>query len=76
MKSGLSTIYRGRVGAKMRPFTVRKPSRAYRRVRITALGGPLHGKPLRLGEGQGLNTLPIRVRDQVGAYMGGHWVAA
>ena len=74
-RASIGTIYRGKVGAKMRPHALRRPSRACRRMSVTVLGGPFAGKTLRLTEGLSY-TLPFSVRDQVGRYVSGLWVAA
>jgi hypothetical protein len=71
----VATIYRGKVGARMRPYAGprTRQSKHAGRVTVRARGGPFHGHRLCLSVG----TLPFRTKQAVGIYGScGRWFPA
>lgn len=71
-----STIYTGKVGARMKPPSARRPMRRVVRESIQCVGGPFDGKRIRLDVSGGYRTLQFVVGRHVGHYLGSKWVPA
>lgn len=72
-KQNRGVVYRGRVGAKMKPKTIRRvPRRRYFKM-VYCKSGPFSGRTLSLDAEGDLSTLVFRLGDQVGRYCGGMW---
>ena len=71
-----STIYTGKVGAKMRPRSAKRRQAPILKTTYGCTGGPFAGKAIRLAMRSGGHTLQIRVGPHVGHYAAGAWVSA
>lgn len=72
MRSRNSTVYTGKVGAKMKPQSIRKAS--VRKVRYLCQDGPMQGYALYLTYGG--TTAIMNVAGQIGRYVAGKWEAS
>lgn len=68
-------IYTGKVGARMKPRTLRGWSRHVARRSVACDGGPFAGRKLSLSKGDP-RTMVFAVGRHVGHYSNGTWVAA
>ena len=72
-KQNHGVVYRGRVGALMRPKKIRRvPRRKYFEM-VYCHSGPYAGRTLSLDAAADKVTLVFRVGDHVGCYRGGAW---
>lgn len=73
MPSRNSTVYTGKVGAKMRPRAIPKP-RKCSKYKYVCLDGPMAGYALFLTYGG--TTAVMNIAGQIGRYNQGKWEAS